>query len=291
MRHLFEPSLVNDQLADPGLYVDLHGERRALLFDLGDIGALPPRKLLRLSHVFVSHTHMDHFTGFDQLLRVVLGRKDHIVLTGGPGFVAQVEHKLRAYTWNVVHRYSVELVLDVREIGIDGRGQRARFSSRSGFTRETSEPIVQPDDVLHDEALFRVRGRFVDHEMPCLAFVVEEKARARVAKDRLAALGLSTGTWLRELKRAVLCGAPAQTPIQVRWRDRLGEHEVTRSVSELAAPSSTSSPGSAWATSPTFASPRRTCERLPRCSLASTGCSSRPSSSTRIARMRCGRIT
>ena len=25
--------------------------------------ALPPRKLLRISHVFVSHTHMDHFAG------------------------------------------------------------------------------------------------------------------------------------------------------------------------------------------------------------------------------------
>src|SRR5512137_2888470 len=136
MRPLFEAALLNDTFGDPGLYVDFRDARRALLFDFGDVSRLPPRKLLRLSHVFVSHTHMDHFTGFDQLLRVVLGRKDHIVLTGGPGFVAQVEHKLRAYTWNVVHRYSVELVLDVREIGIGGCGQRARFSSRSGFTRE-----------------------------------------------------------------------------------------------------------------------------------------------------------
>jgi len=87
---------------------------------------------------------------------------------------------------------------------------------------------------LHDEALFRVRGRFVDHEMPCLAFVVEEKARARVAKDRLAALGVCTGSWLRELKLAVLSAAPAHTPIHLHWRDRQGEHDMTRSVGELA---------------------------------------------------------
>ena len=179
MRNLLEPSLVNDPFGDPGLYVDLRDERRALLFDLGDIAVLPPRKLLRVSHVFVSHTHMDHFAGFDQLLRVVLGRKSSIVLFGGPGFVAQVEHKLRAYTWNVVHRYTVELVLDVREIGVDGRGQRARFSSRSGFAREGCGAFECAADVLHDEALLRVRGRFVDHEMPCLAFAVEEKARAQ----------------------------------------------------------------------------------------------------------------
>jgi ribonuclease Z len=234
MRHLFEPSLVNDPFGDPGLYVDFCDERRALLFDLGDITVLPPRKLMRVSHVFVSHTHMDHFAGFDQLLRVVLGRKDSIVLTGGPGFVAQVEHKLRAYTWNVVHRYAVELVLDVREIGIDGHGQGARFSSRTGFTREACAPFECDSDVLHDDALFRVRGRFVDHEMPCLAFVVEEKARGRVARDRLAALGVTTGPWLRELKLAVLSAAPADAPIQVRWSDRLGEHDTTRSVGELA---------------------------------------------------------
>ena len=68
---------------DPGLYVDFRDERRALLFDLGDISVLPPRKLMRLSHIFVTHTHMDHFSGFDHLLRVVLGRKAQVVLFGG----------------------------------------------------------------------------------------------------------------------------------------------------------------------------------------------------------------
>jgi ribonuclease Z len=233
MRLLFEPRLVNDPFGDPGLYVDFRDEARALLFDLGDIAALPPRKLLRITHVFVSHTHLDHFVGFDQLLRVVLGRKRSITLVGGPGFVDQVEHRLRAYTWNVVHRYEVELVLDVREIAPGGRGARARLSSRTGFAREPGAPFECAGDVLLDETLFRVRGRFVDHEMPCLAFAVEEKARVRVAKDRLAALGVHTGAWLRELKLAVLAGAPGATPIRVRWRDRLGEHEITRSVAEL----------------------------------------------------------
>jgi ribonuclease Z len=233
MRSLFEPSLVNDAFGDPGLYVDFRDERRALLFDLGDITRLPPRKLMRLSHVFVTHTHMDHFAGFDHLLRIVLGRKTGIVLFGGPGFVAQVEHKLRAYTWNVVHRYEVELVIDVREIGVDGRGQRARFSSRTGFTREPCASFEQFEDVLHEEATFRVRGRFVDHDVPCLAYALEEKAHVKVGKDRIAALGFSTGAWLRDLKQAVLTGAPGETPIRVQWRDREGEHAVTRQVSEL----------------------------------------------------------
>jgi len=233
MWSLFEHQLVNGSFGDPALYVDFRDDKRALLFDLGDITALPPRKLLRLSEVFVTHTHMDHFCGFDHWLAVVLARKARVTLHGGPGFIAQVEHKLRAYTWNVVHRYAVPLVIEVREIGTDGRCRKARFSSRTAFSREDGESVPMAGDVLHEEPTFRVRGRFVDHEMPCLAFALEEKANVRVAADRLAAFGVTTGPWLRELKHAVMTNAPGDTPLHLQWRDEHGDHAMTRSVGEL----------------------------------------------------------
>jgi ribonuclease Z len=233
MGHLFEPRLVNGVFDDPGLYVDFRDERRALLFDIGDISVLPPRKLLRVSHVFVTHAHMDHFAGFDHLLRVVLGRKERIVLTGGPEFADQVEHKLRAYTWNVVHRYDMALEIEARGIERDGSGRSASFSSLDRFARRDGEPFALSDDVFHDEATFRVRGRFVDHDIPCISYALEEKAHVNVAKDRVEALGVSPGPWLRELKQAVLSGAPDDTPIDLRWKDRDGEHAMRRTVAEL----------------------------------------------------------
>jgi len=163
----------------------------------------------------------------------VLGRKMAVALLGGPGFIDSVDHKLRAYSWNVVHRYEVELILDVREISPDGTARSARFSSRTAFAREACAPRVPQGDVLHEEATFRLRGRFVDHDIPCLAFAVEEKARLRVDKARLTELGLGTGAWLRELKHAVLTGAPDTAQIPVQWRDASGSHAVTRRVSEL----------------------------------------------------------
>lgn len=219
---------------EPGLVVDVRDERRVLLFDLGEVERLAPRRLLRVSHAFVTHTHMDHFAGFDALLALGLGRVARLVLWGGPGFVDQVEHKLRAYTWNVVHRYEMPMVIEAHAMAPDGSRVHACFDSLHRFERRDapSEP-AGTDDLLHDEALFAVRARVVDHEMPVLAFALEEKARLHVSTERIAAMGLATGAWLRELKRAVLDGTPDDTPIEVAWQDRGGGHVERRTVGEL----------------------------------------------------------
>src|SRR6516225_7022557 len=100
MRPLFHPSLVNGRYGDPTVYVETLFERRGLLFDLGEIAALPPRKLLRIDQIFVSHAHIDHFIGFDRLLRLLVGREKEINLYGPTGFIDDVHHKLSAYRWN-----------------------------------------------------------------------------------------------------------------------------------------------------------------------------------------------
>jgi ribonuclease Z len=233
MRPLFEPALVNEAFGDPGLYADFRDERRALLFDLGDVSGLVPRKLLRISDIFVSHAHIDHFVGFDRWLRVVLGRKERVAMFGGPGFIAQVEHKLAAYTWNVVHRYEVALTIEAHELALDGSGRRALFSSRNRFAREGDETWPRQGNLVLDEDRFRVRAAFLDHDIPCLAFALEESVHVNVWKNRLAELGLPTGPWLRAVKRAVVAGAPDDTPIEVQWHDRDGLHGGLRPLGEL----------------------------------------------------------
>jgi len=234
MRTTLEPRLLDPTGFEPGLVVEVRDERRTLLFDLGEIGRLPARVLLRATHAFVTHTHMDHFAGFDHLLMLGLGRMPRWVVWGGPGFVEQLEHKLRAYTWNVVHRYEAPMTIEAHALEADGSRTHARFSSRTRFERE-DDPRDPPSasDLLYDDPLFRVRARIVDHEMPVLAFAIEEKAQVRVASDRIAAMGLATGAWLRTLKAAVLAGAPDETPIDLAWVDRAGAHAARRTVGEL----------------------------------------------------------
>ena len=97
MRPLLHPNLVNGRSGDPALYIETLFEKRAIMFDLGDISPLSPRKIQRLEHVFVSHAHIDHFIGFDRPLRVLVGREKTIRLYGPSGFIEQVQHKLLAY--------------------------------------------------------------------------------------------------------------------------------------------------------------------------------------------------
>jgi ribonuclease Z len=233
MRPSVHTQLVNGPFGDPALLIDFKFERRALLFDLGDVSALSTKQLLRVSDAFVTHAHMDHFAGFDHLLRVCLGRDTGITLYGPPGFVAQVGHKLGAYTWNVIENYETEFVVTAQEVHPDWRLEGARYSSRTRFAAEPLAARTLEPGLLVEEPGFRIRVTFLDHNTPCLAFLFEEAVHINVLKSELEAMGLPTGPWLTELRRKVREGAPADTPVTIRWRDRGGQRERILDVGEL----------------------------------------------------------
>lgn len=234
MRPRFQPELVNGATGDPLLFVDCHFERRALLFDLGEIRALPPRKMMRITHVFVTHAHMDHFIGFDWLLRILLGRNRDLHLFGPPGFLAQVEHKLQGYTWNLVHNYDSDFTLRVTEVDDKGNGHRASFRCREMFKREGVMPVCCPENVLVRERSLQVRYTMLDHGgIPCLGYALEEQAHVNIWKNRLQEIGLPVGVWLQELKQAVLRNEPDDWQIRVAWQEQDAARERTLTLGEL----------------------------------------------------------
>lgn len=217
MKPLFHPHLVNGPFDDPALYIDFLFQNRALLFDLGDLHLLPSRKILRLSDIFVSHTHMDHFSGFDRVVRILLARDKRLRLFGPPGFIDRVEHRLASYTWNLVENFPVDFTVSAVEF--DGKELRgAHFRCRNRFGREGEEVSPVVDGVLLDEETFRIRSVVLDHKIPCLAFALEEKNHLNIMKDRLVKLGLPVGPWLTELKTAVLRDNSEDALFRVWWR-------------------------------------------------------------------------
>jgi ribonuclease Z len=218
MRPLLHPSLVNGRTGDPALYVETLFERRAILFDLGDISTLSPRKVQRLEHIFVSHAHIDHFIGFDRLLRLLVGREKMINLYGPAGFVDRVQYKLHAYRWNLVDRFVCDLVFVVTEIGPSLATRRTRFRLKTEFSAEALGSSPCADGVLYSEPSFSVSTAVLEHRTPCLGFAIAEAEHVNVWKNRLAEIGLPLGPWLRELKRAVVEGRPGDDLIKVSAR-------------------------------------------------------------------------
>jgi len=240
MASSFRPFLVNDLFGDPALYVGLPWARRALLFDLGDLGALSAGRLLKISDVFVSHTHVDHFVGFDYLLRVLLGRPKALRLFGPPGFIEHVDGKLRGYAWNLVDGYS--LSIEVHEVHPD-RVRRARFACPRSFRREDAPDSDARGGLLVSEPEFRVRCAELDHRIPCLAFALEEPMHLNVDKARLDELGLPVGPWLMDVKRAIRSGESDGTVIRIAWSDGEGRREQSLPLGVLRREVVRASPG------------------------------------------------
>ena len=216
MRPSFLPRLVNGPFDDPGLFIPFLFEKRAIIFDLGDIYFLSSRDILKISHVFISHTHMDHFIGFDRLLRLFLGREQQLYLYGPEGFLKNVEGKLAGYSWNLVKHYSNLFELNVTEVHPDHMITR-NYICQNRFIPD-SEDIKQPfNGLLHKEPALSVSAEILDHSIPCLGFTIEERFHINIMKERVAGLGLEIGPWLNEFKQALYNNIDPDSEFEVRY--------------------------------------------------------------------------
>ncbi len=215
MKPLMHPFLINGPFDDPGLYVEIKWDRRALLFDLGDITSLNASQLLKVTDVFVSHMHMDHFIGFDYLLRIVLNRDKPVRLFGPPGITDCIEGKLRGYTWNLTQDYPFTLL--VAEVSTDII-KMTEFSASDGFKRHDSA-TSSFSGVISEEEMFTVNCTHLDHRIPSLAFALKERFHININRDKLERLNLPVGAWLRRFKQALWEGATDDERFEVTWGD------------------------------------------------------------------------
>lgn len=210
MRPSFHPRLVNPPFGDPGVFVPFAHEKRAMMFDLGDIHSLSPRDILKISHIFISHTHMDHFFGFDRLLRLFLGREKVLYLCGPGGILKNVEGKLSGYTWNLAERYAKDFFLKVAEVGPDHLLTR-EYPCRNRFRPEADAVQTPFDGFLLRESGLSVSAELLDHATPCLGFTLQERFHVNILKERVEELGLKVGPWVRRFKTALFEERPSDS--------------------------------------------------------------------------------
>ncbi len=222
MKPLIQAHLLNPPFGDPALFVEILWERRALLFDAGELKDFRPAKLLKISHAFISHTHIDHFIGFDTILRLMLNREKALKIYGPPGFLANVQGKLSGYTWNLTAEYPFSI--EAAEVHPD------RIALRMFHCDERFVPGEEREEdftgIVAEDPQIQIRAAHLDHLIPSLGFALQERFHINVHKERLAQMGLAVGPWLKELKDALWqegsresLSVPAEKEGTIRFRE------------------------------------------------------------------------
>jgi ribonuclease Z len=214
MKPTFIHNLVNSHFEDPSLFVRIIREKRAFLFDIGNITKLHPGDLQKITDVFVTHTHIDHFIGFDTLLRALLRREIPLRVYGPSNIIDCVEGKLKGYMWNLIKEYP----LRIEVFSVDGNSVTS-----SGFYAENRFQRIDMgtsrfDGTLVKEPLFTIKALQLNHQASCLAFSLEEEFHININKASLSDIGLPVGPWLSELKRAIRENKPGETELVVSER-------------------------------------------------------------------------
>jgi ribonuclease Z len=229
LKPLLHAELINSPFGDPALFIEVLWEHRALIFDLGEVGAFRPAKLLKISHAFISHTHIDHFVGFDTLVRLMLNREKALKIFGPVGFLANVQGKLAGYTWNLTEGYPFSVI--AAEVHPE-RIVSQTFRSQHRFIPEERKEEAFTG-ILEEDSHLKITAAHLDHFIPCLAFALQERFHINVHKERLAERGLGIGPWLTEMKDALWRGEPGDFRLKVPREAEGGGGEKEFSLEDL----------------------------------------------------------
>jgi len=210
MRPSFYPRLINSPFDDPGLFIPFMFQNRAVVFDLGDITSLSAKDILKITHGFVSHTHMDHFVGFDRVLRLFLGREKNLNFFGPPGFLKNVAGKLAGYSWNLVENFNNDFCLQLTEIHRDHM-LTEKYRCRDRFAGSSQTRQLPFNGLVLEEPAFTVSAVILDHGLPCLGYCITERFHINIIKEAVDDLGLETGPWLHDFKQALYQQADPDT--------------------------------------------------------------------------------
>lgn len=210
-----EFTLINGMTGDPGLYAFFVQTGEAVLFDLGSLDNIPHKMLLKVRTICVSHTHIDHFIGFDRLLRVNIPHFRELEFCGPKGLAENIQGKLKGYLWNLVEKD--QLRFRVHEIYRDGSVQSFFITNANNFAIEpcaSPQPaarLVASRPLPEKPACFvtnlsdtsRIEAVALDHGTDSIAYLCQAPLRFSVKLTELERLQLTPGPWIKELQAAV----------------------------------------------------------------------------------------
>lgn len=164
------------------------------LSDCGQASDLTIKECQAIKAIFISHTHIDHFINFDQILRYQIGTGQEVIICGPAGIARQVQSKIKAYTWNLIEAGAV--AYQIREIQSKNLIQV--------YELKPPKWELLPLHTIKDASLFfndkfKVSFTILNHGIPSIAYLFEEHHKVNID---LKGTDFKGGPWIKTLKNA-----------------------------------------------------------------------------------------
>lgn len=177
---------------DISILIKVPNSGKHYLCDCGEASLLTVKEVQSVSALFISHTHIDHFSNFDGIFRHQIGSGEKVVICGPANIHQQVEARLKSYTWNLIDEKAIEY--EIREI-----------ISKEEINVYTLRPphwnleFVKTQNFLYEDEYVNVDFAVLDHKTDSVAYLFKEKDSVTFNEN---ASGFRKGKWISELKAA-----------------------------------------------------------------------------------------
>ncbi|AYZ10715.1 peptidase [Chryseobacterium arthrosphaerae] len=177
---------------DISILIKVPNSGKHYLCDCGEASLLTVKEVQSVSALFISHTHIDHFSNFDGIFRHQIGSGEKVVICGPGNIHRQVEARLKSYTWNLIDEKAIEY--EIREI-----------ISKEEINVYTLRPphwnleFVKTQNFLYEDEYVNVDFAVLDHKTDSVAYLFKEKDSVTFNEN---ASGFRKGKWISELKSA-----------------------------------------------------------------------------------------
>ncbi|MEM6725264.1 MAG: peptidase [Bacteroidota bacterium] len=188
---MIHPKIKNKWDEDICLMLSVDNYKKQFLCDCGMASELTAGDCTKVEAVFVSHTHIDHFSNFDALIRHQLGLGNTLLVCGPEGIQRNVQGKLNGYLWNLIEPGS--LAFEVREIVSEHQVNCYKLEP----PHWEIQALGSKDGPIYKNKMLAVQFAILDHGTPSIAYLFEEITRLKVRPTPY-----EPGPWVGALKRA-----------------------------------------------------------------------------------------
>ncbi len=177
---------------DISILIKVPNSAKHYLCDCGEASLLTVKEVQSVSAVFISHTHIDHFSNFDGIFRHQIGSGGKVVICGPENIQQQIEARLKSYTWNLIDENAIEY--EIREIVSEKEINVYKIRPPKWNLER-----IKTRDFLSEDEYVKVDFAILDHKTDSIAYLFKEKDSVSFNENGSE---FKKGKWISELKAA-----------------------------------------------------------------------------------------